>query len=62
MDVSVAICCQVHLYAEGICKLLEEDDEINVLGVSAENDGLEELDRHASRCHRGRPGKLQKSY
>ena len=43
MDVSVAICCQVHLYAEGICKLLEEDDEIKVLGVSAENGGLEDL-------------------
>ena len=27
MEVSVAICCQVHLYAEGICKLLEDDDE-----------------------------------
>jgi DNA-binding NarL/FixJ family response regulator len=43
MEVSVAICCQVHLYAEGICKLLEEDDEINVLGVSTENDSLESL-------------------
>ena len=43
MEVSVAICCQVHLYAEGICKLLEEDDEIKVLGVSTEKDGLESL-------------------
>ena len=43
MEVSVAICCQVHLYAEGICKLLEDDDEIKVLGVSTENGGLEEL-------------------
>jgi len=43
MEVSVAICCQVHLYAEGLCKLLEDDDEINVLGVSTENGGLEAL-------------------
>jgi DNA-binding NarL/FixJ family response regulator len=43
MGVSVAICFQVHLYAEGICKLLEEDDEIKVLGVSTKNDSLEEL-------------------
>ena len=43
MEVSVAICCQVHLYAEGICKLLEGDDEIKVLGVSTEKDGLESL-------------------
>jgi len=43
MDVNVAICCQVNLYAEGICKLLEEDDEINVLGVAANNGDIEGL-------------------
>lgn len=43
MEVNVAICCQVHLYAEGICKLLEDDDEINVLGVSDDNGSLEAL-------------------
>jgi DNA-binding NarL/FixJ family response regulator len=43
MEVNVAICCQVHLYAEGICKLLEEDDEINVLGVSENNGSMEAL-------------------
>lgn len=43
MEVNVAICCQVHLYAEGIRKLLEEDDEINVLGVSDDSSDIEEL-------------------
>lgn len=43
MEVNVAICCQVHLYAEGICKLLEEDGEINVLGVSSDKSGIEDL-------------------
>jgi DNA-binding NarL/FixJ family response regulator len=43
MEVNVAICCQIHLYAEGICKLLEEDDEINVLGVAANNGDIEDL-------------------
>ena len=43
MDVDVAICCQVHLYAEGISKLLEEDDEINVLGASSINTSVEDL-------------------
>jgi len=43
MEVNVAICCQVHLYAEGICKLLEDDDEINVLGISEDNGSLEAL-------------------
>jgi len=38
MEVNVAICCQVHLYAEGMRKLLEEDAEINVVCVS---DGVE---------------------
>ncbi len=43
MEVNVAICCQVHLYAEGICKLLEDDGEINVLGVSSDKSGIEDL-------------------
>ena len=43
MGVNVAICCQVQLYAEGMRKLLEEDGEINVVGVSAGNGGLEGL-------------------
>lgn len=43
MDVNVAICCQVHLYAEGLCKLLEEDDEINVLGFAGSSKEIEHL-------------------
>jgi len=43
MEVDVAICCLAHLYAEGICKLLEADDEINVLGVSDNNGSIEAL-------------------
>ena len=43
MQVKVAICCQVHLYAEGLCKLLEDDDEIIVLGVADNNDDIEKL-------------------
>lgn len=43
MEIKVAICCLVQVYAEGICKLLEEDDEINVLGVSEKNGDIESL-------------------
>lgn len=43
MEVNVAICCQVQLYAEGMCKLLEEDDEIHVVGISVGNGGVERL-------------------
>jgi DNA-binding NarL/FixJ family response regulator len=43
MEVNVAICCQVQLYAEGIRKLLEEDAQINVLGISVENGDVENL-------------------
>lgn len=43
MEVNVAICCQVNLYAEGMCKLLEDDDEINVLGVSSNFIDIETL-------------------
>ncbi len=43
MGVNVAICCQVHLYTEGLCKLLESDEEINVLGTSVNNEFIEDL-------------------
>jgi DNA-binding NarL/FixJ family response regulator len=43
MEVKVAICCQVLLLGEGICKLLEENDEIHILGVSSTNSEIEEL-------------------
>lgn len=43
MQVKVAICCQVHLYAEGLCKLLEDDDEISVLGVADNDNDIEKL-------------------
>lgn len=43
MEVNVAICCQVQLYAEGMSKLLEEDDEIHVLGISSGNGDIERL-------------------
>lgn len=43
MHVNVAICCQVHLYAEGLCKLLEEDEEISVLGFAGNNNDIEQL-------------------
>lgn len=43
MQVKVAICCQVHLYAEGLCKLLEDDDEISVLGVADNDNDIDKL-------------------
>lgn len=43
MEVNIAICCQVQLYAEGICKLLEDNDEINVLGMSRNKSDIEAL-------------------
>jgi DNA-binding NarL/FixJ family response regulator len=43
MHVNVAICCKVRLYAEGLCKLLEDDDEISVLGFAANNRDIEGL-------------------
>lgn len=41
MEVNVAICCQVQLYAEGMRKLLEEDEEIHVVCVAVGKNGLE---------------------
>jgi len=43
MYVKVAICCQVHIYSEGISKLLEDDEEIHILGVSSNNQEIEKL-------------------
>lgn len=34
MALKVVVCCRVNLYAEGIRKLLEEDDELHVLGMA----------------------------
>ena len=41
MEVNVAICCQVQLYAEGMRKLLEEDDEIKVVCVTVGQDDVD---------------------
>ena len=41
MEVNVAICCQVQLYAEGMRKLLEEDEEIHVVCVTGGESGFE---------------------
>ena len=38
MTLKVVVCCRVTLYAEGIRKLLEEDEEFHVLGM-AHDDG-----------------------
>lgn len=43
MQINVLICCKIHLFAEGLKRLLEDDEEINVIGIVCNNGDLEEL-------------------
>ena len=43
MKLKIVVCCRVNLYAEGIRKLLEEDDELHVLGVAHNDDEIRNL-------------------
>jgi len=43
MTLKVVVCCRVNLYAEGVRKLLEEDDEIHVLGVAHDAEEIRNL-------------------
>lgn len=43
MTLKVAICCRVHLYAEGIRRLLEEDHELLVLGMAHDDEEIRNL-------------------
>jgi len=43
MTLRIAICCRVHLFAEGIRKLLEEDKELLVLGMAHTDDEVKNL-------------------
>jgi DNA-binding NarL/FixJ family response regulator len=42
MKINVLICCKTYLLAEGLKKLLEDDEEISVVGISCCNGDLEE--------------------
>jgi DNA-binding NarL/FixJ family response regulator len=43
MSLKVIICCRVNLYAEGIRKILEEDDELSVLGMAHDDEEIRNL-------------------
>lgn len=43
MTLNILICCRTHLYAEGIRKLLEDDDELSVLGMAHNDEDVRNL-------------------
>lgn len=43
MQISVLICCRLYLLAEGLKRLLEDDEGINVIGIACNHNDLEEL-------------------
>ena len=47
MTLKVVICCRVNLYAEGIRKLLEEDDDLQVLGMAHDDVEIKNLIQYA---------------
>jgi len=43
MQLNVIICCQTYLYAEGLRRLLEEDEDIRVLGIACNDEEIKKL-------------------
>lgn len=43
MQLNVIICCQIYLYAEGLRRLLEEDEDIRVLGIACNDEEIRKL-------------------
>jgi DNA-binding NarL/FixJ family response regulator len=43
MPINVLICCKTYLLAEGLKRLLEDDEEINIVGIACSNGDLEEM-------------------
>jgi DNA-binding NarL/FixJ family response regulator len=43
MQINVLICCKTYLLAEGLKRLLEDDEEINIVGIACGNGDLEEM-------------------
>lgn len=43
MSLSIIVCCKVHLYAEGLQSLLENGDDLRVLGVASSDDEIKNL-------------------
>ncbi len=43
MQLNIIICCQICLYAEGLSRLLEEDEEIRVLGIACRDEDIRKL-------------------
>lgn len=43
MQLNAIICCHIYLYAEGLRRLLEEDEEIRVLGIACNEDEIKKL-------------------
>jgi len=43
MTLRIAICCRVHLFAEGVRKLLEEDDELLILGMAHNDEEIKNI-------------------
>ncbi|MBE0575219.1 MAG: response regulator transcription factor [Desulfuromonadales bacterium] len=43
MNLSAIVCCRVHLYAEGLQRLLEDDDDLKILGVASTDEEIRNL-------------------
>jgi DNA-binding NarL/FixJ family response regulator len=43
MQLNIIICCQIYLYAEGLRRLLEEDEDIRVLGIACSDDEIRKM-------------------
>jgi len=43
MQIKIVICCQIYLYAEGLRQLLEEDEDILILGIANNDEELNKL-------------------
>lgn len=43
MQLSAIICCKIYLYAEGLRRLLEEDEDIRVLGIACTDEEIKKL-------------------
>lgn len=43
MQFNVIICCKIYLYAEGLKRLLEEDEDIRVLGIACTDEEIKNL-------------------
>lgn len=43
MQMNIIICCQVYLFAEGVKRLLEEDEELRIWGIACNDQDIKNL-------------------